>query len=110
LVAFLDELAFLERNLIDLAIDAGSHSDGVETLHRSKTDEINREVFLRHRCHSDGNTWRRSFHGFIAARMLRPHGINTAGDQHRREKIHPARNATFRHSSLNCLLHQPGSS
>ena len=45
-VALLDELAFLEGDLVDLAIDAGSDQDGVEGLHGSKAGQIDRKIRL----------------------------------------------------------------
>ncbi len=45
-VALFDELAFLEGDLVDLAVDAGAHHDGVETLHGSEPGQIDREIGL----------------------------------------------------------------
>ena len=45
-VAFLDELAFLEGDLVDLAVDAGAHHHGVEALHGAEAGQIDRKIGL----------------------------------------------------------------
>ena len=45
-VTLLDQLAFLEGDLVDLAVDAGSNQHGVEGLNRSETGQIDREIRL----------------------------------------------------------------
>ena len=54
-VAFLDELAFLEGDLVDLAVDAGAHQHGIEALHGAEAGQIDREIGLLDRGDLDGN-------------------------------------------------------
>ena len=54
-VAFLDDLAFLEGDLVDLAVDAGANQDGVEALHRAEAGQIDREIGLLDRSDLDGD-------------------------------------------------------
>ena len=43
-VAFLDELAFLKRDPVDLAVDAGADHDGVEALHGAEAGQVDRKI------------------------------------------------------------------
>ena len=52
-ITLLDHLAFLEGNLVDLAIDPCSHRHGIEALYRSEPGQVDRKVGLLDR--SDGN-------------------------------------------------------
>src|ERR1700729_1070957 len=45
-VALLDVLAFGKRDLVDLAVDAGTHEDGVEGLNGSKACQVDWKVRL----------------------------------------------------------------
>jgi hypothetical protein len=45
-VALLDQLAFGERNLVDLSVDTGADQHGVESLNGSKACQVNRKVRL----------------------------------------------------------------
>ena len=62
-VALIDHLAFLEGDLVDLAVDAGTHQDGVEALNRSKPGQIDRKIGFLDRRDGDANG--------IACRFLR---------------------------------------
>ena len=55
-VAFLDELAFLEVDLVDLAVDPGADHDGVEALNGAEPGQVDRKVGLLDRSdfHGDG--------------------------------------------------------
>ena len=59
-VAFLDELAFLKRDPVDLAVDAGADQDGVEALYGAEAGQIDRKISLldRGNPHRDGGTGR----------------------------------------------------
>ena len=60
-IALLDELAFLEGDLVDLAVDAGANQDGVEALHGAEAGQIDREIGLLDRRDLDrdgGSGWR----------------------------------------------------
>ena len=54
-VAFLDELAFLKRDPVDLAVDAGANQDGVEALNGAEAGQIHRKVGLLDRSNFDGD-------------------------------------------------------
>ncbi len=45
-IAFLDELAFPEVDLVDLAVDAGAHQHGIEALHGAEPGQIDRKIGL----------------------------------------------------------------
>ena len=59
-IALLDELAFLEGDLDDLAVDAGADQHGVEALHGAEAGQIDREIGLldRRDLDRDGGTGR----------------------------------------------------
>ena len=71
-VAFLDELAFLERDPVDLTVDAGADHDGVEALHGAEAGQIDRKIglFDRGSPHRDGGTGRRALLGFSLRLMI----------------------------------------
>ena len=63
----LDHLAFLEGDLVDLAVDAGAHHDGVEGLHGAEAAQIDRKVGLFDRGVRTGTAARAGgFPGFSA--------------------------------------------
>ncbi|OIQ66533.1 hypothetical protein GALL_518950 [mine drainage metagenome] len=43
-IALIDQLAFLEGNLVNLAVDTGAHHDGVERLNSAQSGQIDRKV------------------------------------------------------------------
>jgi len=55
-----NELAFPERDPVDLAVDAGADHDGVEALHGAEAGQIDRKIglFDRGNPHGDGGTGR----------------------------------------------------
>ncbi len=55
-VALVDQLAFLEGDLVDLAVDAGAHDDRVEGLNGSQAGQVDRKVGFLDR--GDGDTYR----------------------------------------------------
>ena len=55
-VALVDQLAFVEGNLVDLAVDAGAHDDRVEGLNGSKAGQVDRKVGFLDR--GDGDPYR----------------------------------------------------
>ena len=54
-VALLDQLAFLEGDPVDLAVDAGAHHDGVEALNGAEPGQIDRKIGLLDRSDGDGD-------------------------------------------------------
>ena len=54
-IAFLDELAFLEVDLVDLAVDPGADHHGVEALHGAEAGQVDRKVGLFDRGDLDGD-------------------------------------------------------
>ena len=55
-IALLDDLAFGEGDLVDLAVHPSPDLDGVEALNRAETGQVDREVDLldRRNAHGDG--------------------------------------------------------
>ena len=71
-VALLDLLAFLEGDLVDLAVDPGAHQHGIESLHGAEPGEIDRKIGFHDRRDRDGNGGGlRSVAGFCALSALR---------------------------------------
>ena len=60
-VALIDDLAFLEGDLVDLSVDPGPYHDGVETLHRSEPAQIDRKISFLDGCDGDANRIGRRF-------------------------------------------------
>ena len=54
-VALIDQLAFLERDLVDLAVDAGPHLHGIEALNGAEPGQVDRKIGLLDRRDGDGN-------------------------------------------------------
>ena len=54
-IALVDRLAFLEGDLVDLAIDAGPHQDGIEALNGTEAGQIDRKVRFFDGSDGDGN-------------------------------------------------------
>ncbi|GAB1716540.1 MAG: hypothetical protein NTAFB05_15820 [Nitrobacter sp.] len=71
-VALLDQLALLEGDPVDLAVDTGPHHDGIETLNRPESGQIDREIASFYGCDADGNRPGRRGVGFIRAVMFAP--------------------------------------
>ena len=60
-ITLLYQLAFLEGDLVDLAVDAGPHLHGIEALNGTKPGQIDREVGLLDRRNGDANGIARRF-------------------------------------------------
>ena len=54
-VALFHQFAFLEGDLVDLAVDPGAHHDGVKTLHGAEPGQQHRKVSFLDRGDGDGN-------------------------------------------------------
>ena len=81
-LALLDLLALLERDLLDLAVDARVHGHGIEGLHRAEALEVQRHVGALDGGHVDGDRGRRLGRGLAHQQRHQP----VPGDQYREQR------------------------